>query len=65
MDFGFRSPSVSLLACVDESGVVRIVSTPRHGSRIEVELPAVPPPRLHGLDAQLVASLMDPEVNRG
>ena len=46
-------------------GVVRIVSTPRHGSRIEVELPAVPPPRLHGLDAQLVASLMDPEVNRG
>jgi signal transduction histidine kinase len=46
-------------------GVVRIASTPRQGSRIEVELPAVASPRLHGLDSQLVASLIDSEVNRG
>ncbi len=46
-------------------GAVRIDSTPRQGSRIEVELPAVASPRLQELDAQLVASLMDSEVNRG
>jgi signal transduction histidine kinase len=46
-------------------GAVRIDSTPRRGSRIEVELPAVTPPRLHALDSQLVASLMDSEVDGG
>jgi signal transduction histidine kinase len=46
-------------------GTVRIDSTPRQGSRIDVTLPAVAHPRAQGLDAQLVASLLDSEVNRG
>jgi signal transduction histidine kinase len=45
-------------------GQVRIES--RSGlSRIEVELPAVPPSRIDDLDPDLVASLIDSEVNRG
>ena len=46
-------------------GAVRIDSTLRRGSRIEVELPVAAPPRAPSLDSQLIASLMDPEVNRG
>ena len=45
-------------------GSVRIESTPG-SSRIEVELPAVAPSRLDDLDPELVASLIDSEVNRG
>jgi len=45
-------------------GRVRIEST-SGGSRIDVELPAVPPSRLDDLDPDLVASLIDSEVNRG
>lgn len=45
-------------------GAVRIDSTSR-GSRIEVELPAVAPSRVDDLDPDLVASLIDSEVNRG
>jgi two-component system, NarL family, sensor histidine kinase UhpB len=45
-------------------GQVRIESAPG-GSRIEVELPAVPPSRIDDLDPDLVASLIDSEVNRG
>ena len=45
-------------------GQVRIESAPG-GSRIEVELPAVPPRRIDDLDPDLVASLIDSEVNRG
>ncbi len=45
-------------------GRVRIESTPG-SSRIEVELPAVPPSRVDDLDPDLVASLIDSEVNRG
>jgi signal transduction histidine kinase len=45
-------------------GRVRIEST-RGSSRIEVELPAVPPSRVDDLDPDLVASLIDSEVNRG
>jgi len=45
-------------------GRVRIEST-SGGSRIEVELPAVPPSRMDDLDPDLVVSLIDSEVNRG
>jgi two-component system NarL family sensor kinase len=45
-------------------GRVRIESTPGN-SRIEVELPAVAPSRIDDLDPDLVASLIDSEVNRG
>ena len=45
-------------------GQVRIESA-SGGSRIEVELPAVPPSRIDDLDPDLVASLIDSEVNRG
>jgi signal transduction histidine kinase len=45
-------------------GTVRIESAPG-GSRIEVELPAVAPSRVNDLDPELVASLIDSEVNRG
>jgi signal transduction histidine kinase len=45
-------------------GTVRIESGPG-GSRIEVELPAVATSRLDELDPDLVAKLIDSEVNRG
>lgn len=45
-------------------GRVRIEST-SGSSHIEVELPAVPPSRVDDLDPDLVASLIDSEVNRG
>lgn len=45
-------------------GTVRIESA-RGRSRIEVELPAVPPSRIDDLDPDLVASLIDSEVYRG
>lgn len=45
-------------------GDVRIESRPG-SSRIEVELPAVAPSRPDDLDPELVASLIDSEVNRG
>jgi signal transduction histidine kinase len=45
-------------------GTVRIESTHR-GSRIEVEMPAVAPTRMDDLDPDLVASLIDSEVERG
>jgi signal transduction histidine kinase len=45
-------------------GRVRIESA-SSGSRIEVELPAVPPSRIDDLDPDFVASLIDSEVNRG
>ena len=45
-------------------GDVRIESA-AGSSRIEVDLPAVPPSRIDDLDPDLVASLIDSEVNRG
>jgi len=45
-------------------GQVRIEST-SGGSRIDVELPAVLPSRIDDVDPDLVASLIDSEVNRG
>ena len=45
-------------------GQVRIESAPGR-SRIGVELPAVPPSHIDDLDPDLVASLIDSEVNRG
>jgi signal transduction histidine kinase len=46
-------------------GAVRIESTPRGGSRIEVELPGAEARRVDDFDPVLVESLMDSEVNRG
>ena len=46
-------------------GTVSIESSVRNGSRIEVRLPAVAPPRVDDLDPLLVASLIDSEVNGG
>lgn len=45
-------------------GTVRIESTPRQGSRIEVQLPDIaPPPVDEQLEPVLMASLIDSEVN--
>ena len=57
-------PSEHPRACDRTRGQVRIESAPA-GSRIDVELPAVPPSRIDDLDPDLVASLIDSEVNRG
>jgi signal transduction histidine kinase len=46
-------------------GTVRIESAVRHGSRIDVELPAVAPPRVDDVEPVLIASLMESEVNGG
>jgi signal transduction histidine kinase len=45
-------------------GQVRIESA-SGGSRIDVELPAVPPSRIDDFDPDFIASLIDSEVNRG